>query len=156
MAVEPQRKKEGKRFRLAASIEVDAPIDEVFARWSRCEDFPKLMENVRRTKRIDERCVLWDVDILGRQVVWEARILESEPPKRIRWTSSWGARNAGRVHFESLPDGRTRLSVEIEYEPRGLVERLGARLGLLDLHVQRDLALFRRALEAKPAVSERA
>ena len=38
--------------------------------------------------------------------------------------------------------------MEIEYEPRGLVERLGARLGLVDFHVQRDLALFRRALEA--------
>jgi len=137
----------GRCSRLEASIDVAAPVAEVFARWSRVEDFPRLMESVRRTKRIDARCVLWDVDILGRQVVWEARILESVPGKRIRWTSRSGAYNAGEVSFEALDEGRTRMDVVIEYRPRGLIERLGASLGLVDLHVRRDLELFRRFVE---------
>lgn len=125
-------------------------MEQVFARWSRCEDFPGLMESVRRTKRIDERRSLWDVDILGRQVVWEAQLVESVPQERIRWASSWGAPHAGEVRFEALAEGGTRVSVAIEYRPRGLVEQLGARLGVVDLHVQRDLALFRRSVEREP------
>ena len=138
---------EGGSFRIDASTEVDAPVAEVFARWSRFDELPRCMESVRRTKRIGERCVLWDVDILGRQLVWEARIVESLPEKRIRWTSRWGARHVGAVSFEPLSDARTRIRVEIEYQPRGLIERLGAWLGVVDLHVRRDLDLFRRSLE---------
>jgi uncharacterized membrane protein len=139
--------KAGRCSHLEASIRIAAPVGEVFARWSRVEDFPRVMESVRRTKRIDERCVLWDADILGRQVVWEARILESVPGKRIRWTSRSGAYNAGEVRFEPLAEDRTLLCVEIEYRPRGLIERLGASLGLVDFHVRRDLELFRRFVE---------
>lgn len=129
------------------SIEIDAPVDEVFAQWSRCENFPHLMDSVRRVKRIDERRSLWDVDIAGRQFVWEARIVEQVPGKLVRWQSSWGASNAGQVGFEALPDDRTRLRVEIEFVPRSLLERLGARLGLADVHLRFDLTRFGQFVE---------
>jgi uncharacterized membrane protein len=133
-------------FRVARSIDIDADVERVFALWSRYEDFPRVMENVRRVKRIDDR-VLWDVDIGGRQVVWEARIVETVPGKRIRWQSSWGASHSGEVRFAWLPGARTRLVVEIEFRTRGLLEYLGARAGLVDTHVGRDLDRFRRFAE---------
>jgi uncharacterized membrane protein len=134
-------------FHLARSVEIDAGVGRVFALWTRYEDFPRVMDSVRRTRRIDERCVLWDVDVAGHQLVWEARILESVPEKRIRWESRGGAPHAGEVCFEALPDGRTRLEVAIEYQPRSFLERLGARLGLPDAQVARELACFRRHVE---------
>jgi len=138
------------RFSLVRSIEIGADVASVFEWWGRYEELPRIMENVRRTKRIDEGCVLWDVDVLGHQVVWEGRIVDVVPEKLVRWESSWGARNSGEVRFEWLARDRTRLTVEIEYAPRGFLENLGARLGLLDLHVQRDLASFRRFVETTP------
>jgi len=140
-----------RRFYTERSVEIDAAIGLVFARWSQYEDFPQFMASVRHAKRIDERKILWDVDILGRQIVWEARIIEHDPQKRIRWTSCWGSLNRGEVRFESLPGDRTCVTVEIEYQPRGLLEQLGARSGLIDLHVDRELARFRRIVEKHSA-----
>lgn len=139
------------RFRVERSIEVDAAIGRVFSRWSRYEDFPRFMESVRRTKRIDDRRMLWDVDILGRQFVWEALVVENNPEKSICWNSTWGVSNRGEVRFESLSDDRTRITIEIEYRPRGFLECLGARSGLVDLHVSRDLAHFRSVIEKQNA-----
>jgi uncharacterized membrane protein len=140
----------GKRspsFRSVQSIEIDAPVEAVFARWTRYEELPRFIRSVRRVKCIDASQILWDAEIGGRQVVWEARVLESVPQKLVRWESRWGAANRGEVRFEVLPGGRTRLEVEVEIRPQGLLERLGARLGLLDLHLKRDLERFAYAVE---------
>jgi uncharacterized membrane protein len=96
-------------FTLRESIEIDEEVETVFAHWNRFEDFPLFMESVRRTKRIGEQRVLWDTDIAGRQVVWEARIVESVPEKLVRWESSWGAPNSGEVRFDALPHVRRDL-----------------------------------------------
>lgn len=137
------------RFRLREDIEICAPTARVYERWTRYEDLPRLLENVRRIQRIDEQRVLWDADVAGRQVVWEARIVEQVPPKRVRWESTWGAANRGEASFEELSDGRTRLTIEMVFETGGPLEALGARLGLVDLQVRRDLSRFRDALEAE-------
>jgi len=137
-------------FTLSESIEIDADVARVFATWNRYETFPSFMESVRRTRRIDAQRVLWDVDVVGHQVVWEAHIVELVPEELVRWESSWGAPNAGEVRFESPADGVTALTVDIEYHPQGWRESLGARIGLVDLHVRRDLARFREFLEDDP------
>jgi len=142
-----QNSNRSRRFQLDESIEIDAEVSAAFAAWTRIEDFPTFMRCIRRTKRVGEHTVLWDVDIGGRQVVWEARIVECVPGKRIRWESHFGAKNRGEVRFECGPDSRTRLHVEIEFEPRGLLENIGARLGIPGLHVRQALAHFRRHVE---------
>jgi uncharacterized membrane protein len=134
-------------FRSVQTIEITAPAADVFRRWTRYEELPRLTYGVRRVKCIDASQILWDAEIGGRQVVWEARVVEHVPQKLVRWESRWGAPNRGEVRFEVLADGRTRLEVEIEFRPRGLLERLGARLGMMDRHLKRDLECFRYALE---------
>ena len=106
------------------------------------EEFPRFMDSVRRTKRINGRHLLWDVDIAGRQVVWEARLVELVPEKLMRWESRWGAPNEGEVRFEGLAGGRTRLTVRIVFRPESAIEHLGARIGLVDEHVRHDLQRF--------------
>jgi uncharacterized membrane protein len=140
--------------RVQCSIEIDTDVETVFAEWSRFEGLPWLMDGVRRTKRIGERRILWDADVAGRQLVWEAEIVELVPDKRIRWESRWGAPNAGEVDFERLPGGRTRLSVDLRCWPRQGLERLGARLGLVKRRIRRDLAQFRRLVERRSAEGE--
>jgi uncharacterized membrane protein len=137
--------------RVQCSIEIDADVGRVFAAWSRFEGLPLLMDGVRRTKRIGERRILWDADVAGRQLVWEAEIVELAPEKRIRWESRWGAPNAGEVSFEALPGSRTCLSVDLRCWPRQGLERLGARLGLLRRRIRRDVEQFRRLVEKRAA-----
>lgn len=137
-------------FSLSESIEIGDSLDSVFAHWNSYEDFPAFMDSVRRTKRIHAARVLWDIDIAGHQIVWDAHIVEFVPDKLVRWESSWGAANSGEARFEAIDEGRTRVHVRIEFEPQGLLEHLGARLGLADLCVRRDLERFRDFLESRP------
>lgn len=132
---------------LRCTIELAADVGRVYRQWTRFEELPRLMDGVRHARQIDERRVLWDVDVFGHQIVWEAEIVESVPNRRIRWATRAGVRQAGEVAFEALPGDRTRLTVEICHRPQGVLERLGARLGLPELRIRRDLAHFRRALE---------
>jgi uncharacterized membrane protein len=138
-------------LRTRCSIEIDAAVPEVFGAWSRFEELPRWTAGLRHAKRIDARHILWDAEIFGHQVVWEAEIVELVPDKRIRWASCRGAPNAGEVTFEELPGGRTRVSVDVRYRPQGFLERTGARLGLLTLRIRRDLDRLRRVVEAAPS-----
>lgn len=135
------------RRELIESVEIDDTVDRVYAQWERYETFPLIMESVRRTKRIDDHRVLWDVEVAGHQLVWAALIVDCAPGKSVRWESTWGVRNSGEVRFEALPEGRTRLTVDIRYRPRRLLEHIGARLGIVDRALRRDLDRFRRFVE---------
>lgn len=141
--------------RARCSIEIGADVDRVFRQWTRYEELPRLMEGVRRTRRIDERRILWDVDVFGRQVVWEAEIVESVPSERIRWATRSGASHAGEVAFDELDGDRTRVRVDVCYRPEGVLERVGARLGLVAARIRRDLERFRSVLESGPQPSRR-
>ena len=142
--------------RVRCSIDIDVEVATVFDRWSRFESLPQWMDGVRRTKQIGDRRVLWDADVAGRQLVWEAEILECVPGKRIRWESRWGAPNAGEVTFEALSDRRTRLTVDLRFRPRDWLERIGARLDLVGSRIRRDLDQFRRCIESPRSDAARA
>lgn len=138
------------RHLVRCSIEIDAEPDRIFDLWLQLEDLSQIMDGVRRVKCVNDRCVLWEADIAGRQLVWEAEVLESQRPKRIAWASRSGTPNRGEVLFERASSGRTRIDVRIECQPNGLLERLGARLGLPRRQVESDLLRFRRFVEALP------
>jgi uncharacterized membrane protein len=135
------------RHEIREEVEIEAPLAEVFECWNRYEELAGRTEAVRRASRIGGGRVLWDVDVLGRQLVWEARVVAWEPPKLVRWESTWGVVHSGEARFEPRDGGGTRLQIHISYRPRGLLERLGARLGVVDTQVRRDLNLFRRSVE---------
>jgi uncharacterized membrane protein len=141
------RERKGSIHRFAASIEIDADIRETFEYWTHLEDLPGMMGSLRRACRIDDRRILWDTDICGHQLVWESEIIEVVPEQRVRWRSRRGMRSLGKASFEELADGRTLLSLEIRYEPQHPLGRLGARLGMVDHRLRRDLAQFKRAVE---------
>lgn len=134
---------------LERSITIGEPRERVFAEWIRYEELPRKMEGVRRIKCIDPEHVLWDVEIGGRQVVWEARISEVVPPERIAWTSTWGVRNRGSVRFEARTATQTRVTVRIDFHPRGWLETLGAWFDIPARAVADALAGFRAFLHRK-------
>lgn len=138
----------GKKVRIHTVVEIDAPPSQVFDLWTRFETLPRVLDGVRRVKCISETRTLWDVDIAGRQIVWEAETTAFEPNERIAWESRWGKCNDGELRFHRTIDGRTRLSVSIQFEANTLFERLAARFGLVGQQVESDLSLFRRHVES--------
>jgi uncharacterized membrane protein len=64
----------------------------------------------------------------------------------IAWRSIGGLANSGRVEFEPIDRG-TRVTVEMEYEPEGVKESVGALLGFDEGQVEEDLERFKDLVE---------
>jgi uncharacterized membrane protein len=75
--------------------------------------------------------------------------LEQIPSKRIAWTSTSGARNAGVVTFHRLGDDTCRVTLQIDYEPEGVVENLGDLFGVMSSGAEGDLERFKEFIESR-------
>jgi|GEM_PF-1881691 uncharacterized membrane protein len=106
-----------------ASIIVQAPVDKVYALWTRFPEYPNLLSHVRSVSYIDRERTRWIVNIVGRHE-WAARNENWIPDRQIGWRSIDGLGNRGLVVFAPSPDGSTVVDVTIEYSPPA--EMLGA------------------------------
>ncbi|HVD26344.1 MAG TPA: SRPBCC family protein [Gaiellaceae bacterium] len=131
------------------SIEVQAPISIVYNQWTQFEEFPKFMENVERAQQIDDTHLKWEAEIGGSRSEWIAEITEQEPDRGIAWRSQDGKGVSGEVRFEPIGPERTKIDVLMTWEPEGLVESLGAKIGADEVGVKRDLENFKRLIEAR-------
>ena len=131
------------------SIEVNVPVKTAYNQWTQFEEFPKFMEGVEQVKQIDDKRLHWKVNIGGKMEEWEAEITEQIPDQRVAWTSKGGAMNAGLVTFSPLSDAKSKLTLEMEYVPKGAVEKTGDALGLVAERVEGDLNRFRDFIESR-------
>jgi uncharacterized membrane protein len=113
------------------------------------EEFPRFMEGVEAVRQLDQQRLHWRADIGGRVEEWEARITEQHPDERIAWKNTTGAPNAGVVTFHRLSDTKTRVMLQMEYDPQGVVENLGDMLGVVSRRVANDLERFKEFIEAR-------
>lgn len=132
------------------SLEIDRPVRSVYNQWTQFEDFPRFMEGVKSVRQLDDKRLEWVAEIAGKEKLWQAEIFEQEPDKRVAWRSMAGAMNSGRVDFEPLDANRTRISLRLNYEPKGLAEKAGDVLGLVTKRVTGDLQRFKEFIEGVP------
>ncbi len=131
------------------SIDVDVPVRTAYDQWTQFEEFPKFMEGVDRIDQIDDTHLHWVADIAGKTQEWDARIDEQTPDQRIAWTSTSGDKTAGVVTFHKLSESTTRVMLQLDYEPEGIVEKAGDMLGFVTRRVEGDLGRFKDFIEAK-------
>lgn len=131
------------------SIEVDVPVRVAYDRWTRFESFPEFMSNVDEVRQIDDTHLRWKATILGRTEEWDAEITEQHADHRIAWRSTEGATNAGVVTFHRIDDGTTRVMLQLDVEPEGLVEKTADALGVVSTHTKADLERFKELVETR-------
>ena len=131
------------------SIELEVPVQTAYNQWTQFEEFPKFMEGIDRIEQVDDTHLHWVADIGGRKQEWDARIDEQTPDQRIAWTSITGDKNAGVVTFHKLTDSTTRVMLQLDYEPAGIVEKTGDMLGFVSRRVEGDLGRFKTFIEAR-------
>ena len=135
------------------SIEINVPVRAVYNQWTQFEEFPNFMEGVRQVKQIDDRHLHWKADIGGKEKEWDAEITEQIPDERIAWRSRDGAANAGVVTFHRLSDSKSKVMLQMEYDPDGLIEKAGDILGVTSRRVQGDLEHFKEYIESRGSES---
>jgi len=129
------------------SVDVEVPASIAYATWTRFELFPHFMEDVEEVQQRDDRHLHWRARVWGKTEEWDAEITEQIPDKRIAWRSSGGAANAGVVTFHRLSDDRSRVMLQMAYEPERWSEKVGDFLGMLTRSIESDLRSFKTFVE---------
>lgn len=129
------------------SIDVNVPVTTAYNQWTQFKEFPKFMDNVESIEQIDDTHLRWRASIGGKKEEWMAEITEQTPDQRIAWRSTEGVRNAGVVTFHKLSDDRTRIMLQMDYEPRDIQERIGSALGGVRQTARSNLRRFKEMIE---------
>ncbi|TAK33880.1 MAG: SRPBCC family protein [Chloroflexota bacterium] len=131
------------------SIEVDVPVSTAYNQWTQFEEFPKFMKGVEEVRQLSDRRLHWRAEFAGVKREWDAEIIEQMPDKRIAWRSTSGPTNNGLVMFESIDGDRCRVTMEVQYDPQGLLENVADKLGFLSRHVETELKDFKEFIESR-------
>lgn len=139
--------------RIEESIEVDVPVRTAYDQWTQFEEFPQFMQGVESVQQIDDTHLLWTAEIGGKQEEWRAEITEQHPDHRIAWRSTEGRENGGVVTFHRIDDATTRIMLQMDWEPDGVVESTGAAVGADSRRVKGDLKRFKELIEERGVAS---
>jgi uncharacterized membrane protein len=131
------------------SVDVDVPVRTVYNQWTQFEEFPRFMEGVTRVTQMGDRHLRWEAEVGGKAKAWDAEITEQIPDERVAWKSTSGARNAGVVTFHRLNDRQTRVMLQLDYDPEGMVENVGDAVGVVSSRVAKDLERFKEFIESR-------
>jgi uncharacterized membrane protein len=131
------------------SIEVNVPVGTAYNQWTQFEEFPKFMDSVQEVRQQDNKHLHWRAEVAGKEKEWDAEITEQIPDKRIAWRSVDGVGNGGVVTFHKISDSVTRIMLQMEYQPEGMLEQLGDAIGAVRMEARGNLQKFKELLESR-------
>jgi uncharacterized membrane protein len=156
--MEINRSEEGNRgIEVKRAITVNKPRDELFRIWRNFENLPRFMKHLQRVD-VDEASGQgrshWVTKApFGREVEWDAEIIEERENEYLVWHSLPGSvvESMGRVEFEDAPGARgTIVRVSMQYNPpagsmgAAIAKLLGEEPGQ---QIRADLRNFKQMME---------
>jgi uncharacterized membrane protein len=109
-------------IRVQKTINIHAPVEQVFDFLTDHRNFPRVMSNVREARPTGDGRSHWVVaGPGGLPIEWTAEITQQVPNKLLAWRSLPGStvRHNGVVHFEPVHEGSTRVHIQADYYPPG-------------------------------------
>jgi uncharacterized membrane protein len=131
------------------TIDVNVPVRTAYDQWTQFEEFPRFMDGVHEVRQMGDAHLHWRAKVGGKEQEWDAEITEQLPDNRIAWRNTSGDENAGVVTFHYLEPGKSRVGLQIDYSPEGVLESVGDALGFMNRRVQGDLERFKEFIEAR-------
>jgi uncharacterized membrane protein len=119
----------GRRMPVQQIVDIGIPIETAYNQFTQFEDWPQFMHRVKRATQDDDCTVSFAVKIWGKTKEFTAKIDTQRPDQRIKWKSSQGMTHTGVVTFHELGENLTRVILNFDVDPGGLVEKFarGAR-----------------------------
>ena len=136
------------------TINVNAPVEEVFRLWDNFENFPRFMGYVEEVRDLGNGRSHWVVKGPGPTTVsWDAAVTKRVPNEVIAWASGEATPvpNAGIVHFTPNQEGGTQIHIKMSYNPpvgaagHAVADLLGYDPETM---MHEDLARFKSLIEA--------
>jgi uncharacterized membrane protein len=131
------------------TIEVDRPLSTVYNQWTQFEEFPRFMKGVKKVTQLDDQRLHWEAEIGGEHKEWDARITDQIPDHLIAWQSEGGVYISGAVEFAAVSPTRTRIDLQLIYDPEGFIESAGSAVGLVSSKIESDLERFKEFIEKR-------
>ncbi len=137
--------------KIEQSIDVAVPVRTAYDQWTQFESFPEFMGGVERIEQVDDTHTHWAISIDGVKREFDAEITEQTPDQRVAWRSVDGVQHAGVGTFHRLDEGRTRVMLQLETDPQGVVENVADKLGFTERQAKGDLERFKAFIESRGA-----
>jgi uncharacterized membrane protein len=141
--------KGGKTRRLPIQrwTDVAVPVNKAYEAWTQFEEFPKFMHRVLEVKQDEEDKIHWREKIWFSTREWDGEITERRKNDRIAWKSVSGTQHSGVISFHKLDDKLTRVMVDVDFLPSGILEKMASGLRFAKRAVEADLARFKAYVE---------
>jgi uncharacterized membrane protein len=139
----------GRRLPVQESIDVGVDLETAYDQFTQFEDWPQFMHRVERIEQRDDTTLMWHENIWGVRRSWEAEITEQEPCARIAWRSKGGPQTIGIVTFHKLSDNLTRISITVDFQPKGLFEKTSSGMRITRRALKSDLMRFKAFIELR-------
>ena len=132
----------GRGRRLPIQRSIDVPVPLAFA-WDHWTNFKKLGDFLHRVESVEqkgENKLVWHENIWGRKRTWRAEITEKRRNQLIAWKDDHGK---GVLTFTSLAPRLTRIELNYDWMPHGMLEKLASGLRFHKRAAGTDLQRFK-------------
>lgn len=136
---------------LVETVDINAPVSVTWSLWSDVTRWSSFLSHVRLVQPLDERRFAWQLALPGADRNFVAELTEVVEENRIAWRTTEGVDHAGVVTFHRLSDTTSRVTLQIEYDPKGFIEHLGALTNLDSTLANYDLGEFQKLAETAAA-----
>jgi uncharacterized membrane protein len=143
--------KKTRRLPIQRWTDVAVPVATAYGEWTNFDEFPRFMHRVLRVRQEGDDKVRWQEKIWFSKRDWEGEITDRRKNDRIAWKTTSGLSHHGVVTFHRLDENLTRVMVDMEFEPTGMLEKMASGLRFVKRAVQADLARFKAHCEMKDA-----
>lgn len=134
-------------IKVRKTINIHAPVEEVFDFWTDYRNFPHFMANVREVWPAGHGRSHWIVaGPAGLPIEWTSQITELVRNKLLSWKSvpDSAISHSGVIRFEPIHEGSTRVHIELcYYPPAGAIGHALARVFGSDPKSEMDTDLIR-------------
>ncbi|MEJ7843972.1 MAG: SRPBCC family protein, partial [Rubrobacter sp.] len=102
---------------ITGSIEVEAPVAQVYEYWSNLENLPSFMKNIEEVRSTGPDTTHWVVKgPLGYRAEFDARTTQDEQNSAIGWNTVDGdVQTSGQVRFQEMTPNRTKVEVQMKF-----------------------------------------
>jgi len=139
----------GRRLPILRSIDVAAPLDVVYGQYTQFEELSSFMHRVEAVDQEDDANLTWHQNVWGRRRHWKVKIIEQVPNERIAWEIKGGGQGKGVITFHKLAPKLTRVELIFDWQPRGIIEKIGSGLRVHKRATKTDLYRFKAFVETR-------
>ena len=143
--------KKTRRLPIQRWTDVAVPVEKAYEAWTKVNEYPKFMHRVLNVREKQGNKISWQEKIWFSSREWEGEITDRRKNDRIAWKTKSGMSHRGVVSFHKIGDNLTRVMVDMEFEPSGMMEKMASGLRFVKRAVQADLARFKAYVEMEDA-----